>query len=266
VPDDLSGDRFLLLQLLGRLSGDERAAVEERFFGDDEFFERLIAMEEELIRDYIRDELSPEHRQEFERILLGSPELRNRIEETRDLMAVLAGDPVGQKSPPERARWTFFSGLFQWRVALPLLGFLLIGLDDLRLRRLDNRQAEEPVRTAETVPVSFVLLPGLTKGAGSGSQRFTIPKDAAKVRLLMETPTALNGQTFRAEISSADGGAKVWAGVLGALQYQNGRKFVPVDLAVSSLAPGDYVLRLAASSSQGEFADLDTYVFGVMSP
>src|SRR5436305_12616562 len=59
--------------LLGGLSQKVLRQVEERLMTEDGFFEELLLVEEELIDDYIGDQLSLDERQSFEQHFLSTP-------------------------------------------------------------------------------------------------------------------------------------------------------------------------------------------------
>jgi hypothetical protein len=65
--------------LLGTLSDEERAGVEERYFSIDADFEEIEIAEEELIDRYVRGELSETDRNRFETNLAGLPRIAERV-------------------------------------------------------------------------------------------------------------------------------------------------------------------------------------------
>ncbi len=65
---------------LGELSETEQAAVEERFFTDADFSDRLDEVETDLIDSYVRRELDTAARQKFEQNFLVSERRKARIE------------------------------------------------------------------------------------------------------------------------------------------------------------------------------------------
>lgn len=81
--DRVSARRYLL----GELAEMGRAAVEERLFEDDAFFETFLLEEEDLVDAYVRGELAPFARARFERLLAASPNLATRVGFARDLLA-----------------------------------------------------------------------------------------------------------------------------------------------------------------------------------
>src|ERR1044071_1674406 len=65
--------------VLGELSGDERDAVEQRYFSDQQIFDQLVRIETEIVDDYVRGRLSAADRASFERSYLQNPDRVRRI-------------------------------------------------------------------------------------------------------------------------------------------------------------------------------------------
>ncbi|MFP5265381.1 MAG: hypothetical protein ACLGJB_26135 [Blastocatellia bacterium] len=73
--------------LLGQLSAQERKQVEDAYLADDDAFEEMLIVEEELIHDYVEGRLSATRRALFEKNYLTSPERRAEIEFTQSLLS-----------------------------------------------------------------------------------------------------------------------------------------------------------------------------------
>lgn len=71
--------------LIGDLSQDEMSRMEEEFFADDSKFEALELVEDELIDNYVQNELSAELRRQFQAKLLQSAPLMERVKFARVL-------------------------------------------------------------------------------------------------------------------------------------------------------------------------------------
>ena len=84
--------------LLGELPEEERTALEERYFLDDEEFEQFEIAEDELLDRYVRNELSAEDTRRFEKLLV-APGLTERVEVAR-LIAKRTAAPVSQVATP----------------------------------------------------------------------------------------------------------------------------------------------------------------------
>lgn len=69
--------------LLGRLTEREATRLEEHYFADDAAFEEINIAEDELIDKYIRDELFSDDRERFEKSLVSSERLNDRVEFAR---------------------------------------------------------------------------------------------------------------------------------------------------------------------------------------
>src|SRR6266852_460736 len=65
--------------LLGKLSSEERADVEDRYFSDERYFAELRKLEKKLIREYLHGRLDTSGRDEFESALARLPGLRRKI-------------------------------------------------------------------------------------------------------------------------------------------------------------------------------------------
>ena len=85
--------------LLGDLSEEEKAHLEEQYFLDDPEFEQFEVAEDELIERYVSDELAPEDAHRFEKLLI-SPRLSERVEVAR-LLAQRAAPPPPEEEPVE---------------------------------------------------------------------------------------------------------------------------------------------------------------------
>lgn len=83
--------------LLGTLSEEERARLEEQYFSDDATFDEIEIAEEELIDKYVRSELSKSDNDRFEATLGSSPRLIERVEFARIWKDKLAAMPLDQE-------------------------------------------------------------------------------------------------------------------------------------------------------------------------
>ena len=93
--------------LLGLSSDIEQSQIETRYFRDQSFYEDVLLHEDELICDYLSNELPLDERRRFEQHFMQSPHRRKKLQSTRKLMAYLA-DQAGEgqfitahKRPPQ---------------------------------------------------------------------------------------------------------------------------------------------------------------------
>jgi hypothetical protein len=157
--------------LLGDLTDDEQVEVEDRAFADHQYMERMLAVEDDLIDNYLRGSLSQLQRDQFEKRFLTSEQRRQKIEFARALAEVSSRSvPASQQvtSSSSSSSWEAFIGLL--RNLSPVVKFSLataslvgvIGVGWLigqtitlrrELKRPSQEQAvNEPSRPAEPQP------------------------------------------------------------------------------------------------------------------
>ncbi len=111
--------------LLGELSEREQAALEKSYVTDPQVSDQVLKTESELVDGYVRDQLSREVRERFERSYMAHPARRQRVKFARALATRLDGieAPViaGEQSPSPVTRW---QGLLRsLRGQRPMLSF-----------------------------------------------------------------------------------------------------------------------------------------------
>lgn len=72
-------ENLMTQYLLGELSEEEKLQLEETFFTDDDSFEQLLALEDELRYDYAQGGLTPQQRRQFEQRFLTLPGEPQRV-------------------------------------------------------------------------------------------------------------------------------------------------------------------------------------------
>src|SRR5689334_2659563 len=160
---DLNNEKLIARYLLGDLPEEQQVAIEDRAFADKDYLALVTAVENDLIDEYARNELSATERRQFETRFLASAERRKRVEFAQALARVSVAAPeLTVISEPAKWSWreslyAFVSGLNPAAkfaiVAVMLL--LLVGgawllTATLRLRRqLTQVQAQNQARQNE---------------------------------------------------------------------------------------------------------------------
>jgi len=92
--------------LLGELSEQEQAALEEKYFSDPQVFNEVLRVESELVDAYARGQLSTEMRVRFEQTYLNHPARRQRVEFARALTTRIDERAVTRvEQSPVRTSW-----------------------------------------------------------------------------------------------------------------------------------------------------------------
>jgi hypothetical protein len=101
-------DQTIIRYLLNELSEEDGMRLEEAYLEDESLFERLRALEEELIEEYVKGELSGRERELFERHYLASEQRRARIETARQLVQICSVKSAVRPAPNDRIDSKFF--------------------------------------------------------------------------------------------------------------------------------------------------------------
>jgi hypothetical protein len=109
VKQPFGSDQTIIRYLLNELSAEDQARFEEAYFSDGSLFERVQAMEEELIVDYAKGYLSGHDRRRFERHYLASDQRRVRIEAARELVELCLPKSSTLTAADDRIESKFFS-------------------------------------------------------------------------------------------------------------------------------------------------------------
>lgn len=157
--------------LLGALPEAERSRVAESYFVEEEFFEELLDVENELLDQYVRGRLSPEDRKRFGAYLIGLPDGAVKLATAHALMEaakesgeVLPGR-LATTASASRPGWTPLGGLITrrlaWRYAMVAIliaslagvGYLMVTQTRLRGEverlRAERNQMEEQKSSLE---------------------------------------------------------------------------------------------------------------------
>lgn len=299
---DNTKDKTLMVRyILGQVSAEERAGLEERYFAHSDLFEELVAAENDLIDAYVRGELSGPRRFQFESRFLATPELRERVKVARSLAGY--GSDQSGKSP---TLWKLITGrstvspaarfIFAGVVVTLLVWASWTTVSNSRLRRqieetnterarlqqqqqeahrqiaeLNARvqQSQGNNRTQEIVQpgppgqpiISLTLAPGIPRGGGKSSV-LPISSDVSSALLLLKTGRNPYS-SYSVSLETPEGKQVLKRDALKALSTGSGR-VVQVSLPFSTLQRGDYILRLFGNDSAGRTEEVAAYSFRVV--
>lgn len=288
--EDAPSDETLIRYLLGQLSEHDQSQLEEEYFSDDGAFERLCALEDELIDRYVRGKLSGAQRERFEKRFLQSPQQQKRIEFARSLMLRLPGTPATAPVHPfpEKARAWRPTWLPHWPMprlavlmpaALGLLAVVVLGTwwlwhprapSETRVQQPPRSQTEQAARApAEALPqapkqpsggqiAALILAPGITRGRGSET-RLVIPSNADVVELTASLEV-VEYETYRAEVRTV-AGQEIWNEKdLHPRETPSG-KGVILRVPAKLFANRDYILTLRGLAPSGRLQVAAEYSF-----
>lgn len=193
MPTEIS-EQMMIQYLLGELPEAWQAHFERRFFTDSECYAQLQIVEERLIDDYVRGQLSSERRERFETRYLVSERRRQKVAFVSTLIRAIAELPAPARHEPANWRQTLSS--WRERLSAPRLAFaglallILIGgawlaiemsrlraqqarlqseLAALRQREQASQSASQPQLTAPTPSPNVETTPAPAKPSSAKS-------------------------------------------------------------------------------------------------
>lgn len=288
----LYDDQLVVQYLLGSIPEEEAGRLDELSIANDDFADRLRAVENDLVDAYVRGGLSGESLDRFQAHYLASPHRREKVRFAESLQALCDRWPVASPQKEGSARWWAFSPAWAFAAAACLLllagGYLLY--DNSRLRdqvtraQLDRealqqshqdlqRQIQEQRIPAAEVPASqpptpspvsamaLVLLPQ-TRGSGPLTTIALLPAaDQAKFELELESG---DFDSYQAVLKDPATGRTVWSsGKLKAMSRGESKR-VSISLPGGLLRTQNYVLDLFGVPRAGAGEFLSSYAFRVV--
>ena len=262
--------------LLGNLEVDRRATLEERILCDPGVYEELLIGEEELIDQYLENNLSPSERQQFETHFLITAARERNLHFSRLLRRYLDSQPapaspievpliVRQNETPAPAKnfLPFAAGTFGRTAAVGISTVVVLGVGIiLLLCWLSMRKAQQHVAQNETAPfVSVPLTPGALRSEEVATHRIQVPPRGYRVRLEMQVSNS-NFHNYKSELLRENDplqtGEKLKA------EKKDGQHIVPWTIPGEVLSPGDYQVRLKGVLDSGQDEFIDNYSFRVV--
>ncbi len=284
------GKDVLERYLLGEVSDNERAEVEQGYFADDELFEQLVEAENDLVDSYIQDTLTPTERKRFEERFLTSDSAVERVEFARALQRKSAAR-WGRRPAILPAR----TGLRRFAIAASIAvvvfsaAWLIFSSQQRRESLTESRpqasrqqqpgpatplqaqtqppplqpesQQQTPAATArQTALVTVLLTPGGTREGKAAPPLVLRPAPQwVRVELVLEDD---HYDSYTAELQDVEGRALWKEESLRAKTTQSGST-VDLNVPAKLLPPGDYVVILQGIR-RGRASEINNYTFTVV--
>lgn len=266
--------------LLGQLSSDERAQIEQRLLAESDFFQEILIGEEELIDDYVGHQLSETEIQAFESNFLITPERWKQLRFARGLAKYLnetneaavdeaesessstqSGDypfDSGKADPRKKRKFFSFFPVLSPTLSYALAAVILVSVVGIAWLAMRN------TTTPSGRPGSFVTIilgPGLTRAGGEITRaKLLSENDQVVARVIVPT---VSYQAYRTRLLKDDR-SELWAsGELMAVE-ESGTRVVVSTIPAGLLVPGDYRMALSGRATDGTFEDVATYPFRVI--
>jgi hypothetical protein len=272
-------EQLVIRYLLGSVPEAEAERLDELSVADEEFANRLAAVENDLVDAYVRGELAGETRDRFQSYYLCSSRRCEKVNFAEALLVVPVPNSAPEGVPARTSRKRDFSRAFAAAACLASLAACLFLYQNSQLRNELVRsrqktavleQSEREARTRiERQPqaakiargLAIVLTPQL-RGAGPATAVAIHPGSLeADFQLELEPGDFTD---YRARLRAPAAGQVIWqSGALTAATRGESR-FVPLSLPAGVLKPGNYTLELSGTQANGSPEFLSSYAFTVV--
>lgn len=235
---DIDDDDAIARYLLGLSSDEERSAILERLFQDPDYFDRIRAIECELLDRYSRGEMTASERELVEGSLLASAEGRRMLDFARGLAA------VQKRHGKRRTPYLLIAAVVLVAAAIGLLFTLRKDHNAVETRATPPASVPRALPSPAPAVFSVLLTPGATRGGG-GIKRLAIPPGTDLVQLQLD----LEGDrhpSYTATLKTTSG-TQVWE--QAGLNPQSDSS-VLCRVPVGVFKSGSYELTLAAASGR----------------
>lgn len=288
---DLEEQKIIKQYLLGELGKAEGERLEEKVFTDPEYKEKVSMVEDELLEDFVADELTGNEREQFVKHFLSTPHQSQRLEFAKAIhtyFAVGAATPAPPVNKPTRQlfwkRWATLrrgggQNSYTARVMAVVLAVMIVGVAVFLVLRYLQDQPEVDQQAAlqqklarlndppqldaelsKNAPTFRVNLTSDFVRSGEGMPKVTVPAEAKVVQL--ELPPA-QYQRYRASLRTIEGKEIFTLPSLTARGGATNREFI-INIPVDLLPHGDYELNLIGLTEDGKSSGADSYYFRVI--
>jgi hypothetical protein len=230
------GQNRIRRYLLGELSDGDMETLEQEILGNEDLFEEILIVEEELADEYVNGILNPEERADFERHFLATPERQQNVRFARALNQYVTSEANRELTRSvSQPFWTTHTwvrraaGVVAIIAVAAVLWFLL-----------------PRAQTPKTLAAVTLTISSSSREAGAESTRVPFPLKADTLKISLRLPNPSPPATrYRAELLSDNGGSKSLEPVA-----QQGQSII-LEIPSEGLGRGRYAINLYAIQADG---------------
>ena len=282
-------EQLVIRYLLGYVPEAEAERLDELSVADEEFANRLAAVENDLVDAYVRGELAAQVRDRFQSHYLSSSRRREKLIFAEALLAIPVPNAVPEsiQAPARRSRKFDFSPVLAAAACLALVGACVFLYQNAQLRnelvrsrqktavlerteREVRSQIEKQAQTATTNPaadegrvsgLAIVLAPQLRGSAGLPA--IAIHPGSHQIDFQLELEPGVFAE-YRARLRLPAPSQIIWqSGALKAASRGEIR-FVALKVPAEVLKPRNYILELSGITARGSSELFGSYSFTVV--
>jgi len=270
IPDATRARRYLLRDVSDR----ESELIEQEYLEHEEAVDRIAAAEDELIEDYLSDQLTASERDRFEHTYLSVPHHRVRVETVRRLMSRASRSGSTLREKGTLLSWRRVTSYSPWlALAASVLVIASIALwNSPAFREQQGELVENPTAPPAPGPVepataarpspprifAVTLSPVTVRSAGE-NPTVGVPPGTETIVVRLESDVDVRKLVARRASVQTVGGDEVWQGAVTAESNAPAGAVARADIPAASLPADDYVVILFATDQAGVEQEWNRY-------
>jgi hypothetical protein len=206
LKEGFATDALIRRFLLGDVDEEEHERIERRFISDQELYEKIVVLEDELIEDYIEDSLTASDREKFLAQYGHTPKERRRLRIVNAIKEHAVTEALSsQRARSTKSKWSHFPLALRLRnpgflipvAAVLIIAFvgglvLLMDIRNKRVQETNRRSAIEreladlnaPTSVREVSPQTLLLiLPSVSVRSVGSQTGLRVSTDIREVEL-----------------------------------------------------------------------------------
>jgi hypothetical protein len=254
--------------LLGQSGEEECAAIEREYFADATALDRITAVEDDLVEDYLAGRLAGDERDGFEKHYLASAPHRTRVETIRRLIAMPADGPLLVR----RSSFRYLAIAATLLMAVGVLWRVVprppehSGASEHSGAREHSGAPERPAASAQPDQRVFaVSLSPIAVRSAENRPAVVIPAGIDVLALQLEGDTGSARATNARAVIQTVAGDAIWQGSASSTPDLPAGVIARFDVPASRLGVDDYIVVLLESDAGNAERERNRYVLRLRS-
>ena len=261
--DETMTDALLREFLLGKINDEERQRIEGLFLTDPQLKERVLAVEQDLIEDYLEGTLSADDSERFVSRYAQTPEQRRKLRITKSIKDWALTEAAAAQAVPQLRERLHLKPAFVIPLAVAALIVIVVGAIWLS-RRAEHSAIEQELAQLNApsnvleAPVSLELSPVTVRGVASKSLNTGSQGGVVVLRLLWIQKERY--PSYRANIRRV---GESQSFTVPTLQPESDGKAIRLKLPPPLLTRGTYQIILTGIAADGSSALDEEYTLDI---
>ena len=277
MKQELMTDAFLREFLLGKVNDDERERIESVFLTDSQIRERVLALEQDLIEDYLEESLTQEDKERFISLYAQTDEQRRALRITKSIKDWAVTEArAPQIAAATVSVWSRLRARLQHKPVLiiPIVVTFVIAIV-LAIVWLNSRteqrrhfaieqelaQLNSSTSLRDIPPQAILDLKPVTVRSGASETELKLRADIRIIELRLPWIQSEHYSMYQAEVRQVGNGESF---TIRNIQVENdGRNVIRIRLPAYMLKRGEYQINLTGIAADGSLSSSEEYILAI---